>query len=121
MNIDIDLDIEHIKGLVYEWLQQQNDALFNSYLIVLVRDTIMETKEVFQKLTNCDIQSVADTINSLDDLMNLLEELGCADDTLAISLTDAVKSSVNLVSSSINSLMDTVESMQSAFSIDVNL
>jgi len=117
-----------LKQQLYAWMRQQRDSLFNGFMILQVMDAINSVKEMIKSMTNVNLATLGDGINSLDDLVNLLDELGLGDDSTAIDLSMIPKLNINEIYASLNSLTDTQKLVNdvatlggiAATSVDIN-
>ena len=100
-------------------MRQQRDSLFNGFIILQVMDAVNSVKEMIKSMTNVNIETLGDGINSLDDLVNLLDELGLGDDSTAIDLSMIPKLNINEIYASLNSLTDTQKLMGNVASLGV--
>ena len=71
-SVSVKVNPEDLKTALLSWLQEQNEALYNAFMMLMMQDIIKDLKEDIEKLTNIDIKLIAEDINSLDDLVNFL-------------------------------------------------
>ena len=88
------------------WLKDQNDAIYNGFIVVEVLDAIKSIQEVTKMIQDVNVKKMAESINSLEDLIDLLEELGLADDSRAIDLSLIPSLNINAIYASMNSIKD---------------
>lgn len=112
------IDADYVKAQMMNWLSQQNDALYNCFLIIIVLDEVTSIRQVFEKLKDADLQSVADTINSLDDLIRLLDSLGCGNEANSIAIDEIVGTAINQYANAMNGLVETVSRMSDAVRLE---
>lgn len=96
-SLDVGIDINDLYNQLYEWLSKQSDALYNAFMMLLMKDFVSEIKEDIQKLTNIDIRLLADNINTFDDLIQLLDSLGLNEHTPTIDFQQLIATSMNSV------------------------
>ena len=115
-SVSVKVNPEDLKTALLAWLQEQNDALYNAFMMLMMQDIIKDLKEDIEKLTNIDIKLIAEDINSLDDLVNFLESLGLNDDTPGLALTEIINRGLNGIASTVsalNTIKDNVSSLAS--------
>ena len=95
--LDVDININDLYNQLYEWLSKQSDALYNAFMMLLMKDFVSEIKEDIQKLTNIDIRLMADNINTFDDLIQLLDSLGLNEHTPTIDFQQLIAIGLNSV------------------------
>ena len=96
-SLDVGIDINDLYNQLYEWLSKQSDALYNAFMMLLMKDFVSEIKEDIQKLTNIDIRLLADNINTFDDLIQLLDSLGLNEHTPTIDFQQLIATGMNSV------------------------
>lgn len=129
VNISVEMNPDVLKQQLYAWMRQQRDSLFNGFMILQVIDAVKSIREMIKSMTNVNIATLADGINSLDDLVNLLDELGLGDDSTTIDLSMIPKLNINEIYASMNSLTDTSKLVNdiatlggiAATSLDINV
>ena len=115
-SVSVKVNPEDLKTALLAWLQEQNDALYNAFMMLMMQDIIKDLKEDIEKLTNIDIKLIAEDINSLDDLVNFFESLGLNDDTPGLALTEIINRGLNGIASTVsalNTIKDNVSSLAS--------
>lgn len=106
-SVDIEFDSEVYKQQLNAWLLKQRDSLYNAFLILQIKDMINDIKAVVKCMTDISIESLAENINNLDDMINMLDELGLGDDSTAIDLSLIPSLGLNDIYATLNSLADT--------------
>ena len=96
-SLDVGIDINDLYDQLHEWLSKQSDALYNAFMMLLMKDFVSEIKEDIQKLTNIDIRLMADNINTFDDLIQLLDSLGLNEHTPTIDFQQLMATGLNSV------------------------
>lgn len=112
-SIKVSIDADTLKHYLMDWLMEQDDALYNAFMLLNIKEMIMEIKDNINKLTNLSIEQLAENIESLDDVVNLLEELGLGDDTPGLSLQDAIALGMNAVTAAASAINDVKENAMS--------
>ena len=112
-SVSIQVNPEDLKAALLTWLYEQNDALYNAFMMLMMQDIIQDLKEDIEKLTNIDIKLIADDVNSLDDLVNFLESLGLNDDTPGLALTEIINRGLNGIASTVSALNTIAENTSS--------
>lgn len=96
-SLDVGIDLNDLYNQLYAWLSKQSDALYNAFMMLLMKDFVSEIKEDIQKLTNIDIRLMADNINTFDDLIQLLDSLGLNEHTPTIDFQQLIATGMNSV------------------------
>lgn len=96
-NLDVGIDLNDLYDQLHEWLSKQSDALYNAFMMLLMKDFVSEIKEDVQKLTNINIRLLADNINTFDDLIQLLDSLGLNEHTPTIDFQQLIATGLNSV------------------------
>lgn len=100
----INVDTDSLKEKLMEGLQGASDLIYNSFLILQIKDAISSIRDLIKQFNNIDLTVLSDGINSLDDLITLLDEIGLNDDSAVLTLADAIKSGINDLQGNLNSL-----------------
>lgn len=67
---------------------------------------VKSIKEVIKSMTDISLESLTDNMNSMEDLINMLDELGLGDDSMAIDLSLLPAMNLNDVYASFNRLKE---------------
>ena len=102
--INLEIDDKAIKAQLMEDLSHASDLLYNAFIIIQIKDAIGQIKELIRQFNNIDLTVLADGIDSLDDLINLLDEIGLNDDSAVLTLKDAIEQGINGFQNQFNSL-----------------
>ena len=113
VRLDFDANPEIFKRMMRDWLNAQKDSLYNAFMILQVKDALNDIAESAKSMTDVNLTTLADNINSLEDLIELLDELGLGDDSTAITLDMLPLFSVNEILASMKNLTD-LEQMETA-------
>ena len=104
LEVDYSYNTTVLKNNLDQWLTTQNDAIFNGFIILQVKDAINSIKEMIKMFTDINLYSLAEGMNSLDDLINMLDEFGLGDDSTAIDLSIIPSLNINNIYTSLNSI-----------------
>ena len=107
-DIDVQKNIsfngEEIKRRLKEELENASDMLFNAFIILQIRDAILEVKELIAQFHNIDLNILVENMNSLQDLIELLDEIGLNDNSWTVSLSEAIEIGINDFKNKFNGL-----------------
>ena len=107
-DIDVQKNIsfngEEIKRRLKEELEKSSDMLFNAFIILQIRDAILEVKELIAQFHNIDLNILVENMNSLQDLIELLDEIGLNDNSWTVSLSEAIEIGINDFKNKFNGL-----------------
>ena len=120
IEIDMQITPELMKQNLLDWLASQSDLLYNGFLIVQIRDAVYSIKDTIRSLTDIDLETLAEGINTLDDFIELLDELGLGDKTLSVNLDMIPSLGLNAIYSGLNSLTDSLNSLTDLATIGMN-
>ena len=95
--LNVDLDANELYKELNIWLSKQSDALYNAFMMLLMKDFVNLIKEDIQKLTNIDIRLLGDNLNTFDDLIYLLDMLGLNETTPTLPLESILTTGLNSV------------------------
>ena len=98
--LNVNIDEQQIKKDLIDWCMKQTDMLYNAFLLINLRDMCLDVKDTFQNISNEGYENIADSINSLDDFMTLLEDLGLGE-APTISFDDIVNQSLSVMQSAV--------------------
>ena len=90
------------------------DAIYNGFIVLQVLDAVNSVRELIKTVTDSDLDSLAEDFNSLEDLVNLLDELGLGDDSTAIDLSLIPSLNINAIVAQMNSIVENFDAMQAA-------
>ena len=102
--VSLEFDDKAIKEQLMEELSHVSDLIYNAFIIIQIRDAIDQIRELIRQFNNIDLTVLADGIDSLDDLINLLDEIGLNDDSAVLSLKDAIEKGINGFQNQFNGL-----------------
>lgn len=117
INVDVDPDI--IKQSLMDELSRASDLIYNSFIIIQIKDSIDEIKMLISQFNNVDLDVLTDGIDSFEDFMNMLIEMGLDSDGAVISLEKAIQDGINQFSGNLTSLQNQIEAQ--AISSELNI
>lgn len=107
INVDVDPDI--IKQSLMDELSRASDLIYNSFIIIQIKDSIDEIKMLISQFNNVDLDVLTDGIDSFEDFMDMLVEMGLDSDGAVISLEKAIQDGINQFSGNLTSLQNQME------------
>ena len=107
INVDVDPDI--IKQSLMDELSRASDLIYNSFIIIQIKDSIDEIKMLISQFNNVDLDVLTDGIDSFEDFMNMLIEMGIDSDGAVISLEKAIQDGINQFSGNLTSLQNQIK------------
>lgn len=107
INVDVDPDI--IKQSLMDELSRASDLIYNSFIIIQIKDSIDEIKMLISQFNNVDLDVLTDGIDSFEDFMDMLVEMGLDSDGTVISLEKAIQDGINQFSGNLTSLQNQIE------------
>ena len=114
VNVDVDINPDIMKAELENWLRKQGDGIYNGFLVLQVLDAVKELKEVVTTLTDVSLVTLADSINSLDDLIIMLDEMGLGDDSTAVDLSLIPSLGINDMIASFKSIQENFDVAKAA-------
>lgn len=107
INVDVDPDI--IKQSLMDELSRASDLIYNSFIIIQIKDSIDEIKMLISQFNNVDLDVLSDGIDSFEDFMDMLVEMGLDSDGAVISLEKAIQDGINQFYGNLTSLQNQIE------------
>lgn len=107
INVDVDPDI--IKQSLMDELSRASDLIYNSFIIIQIKDSIDEIKMLISQFNNVDLDVLTDGIDSFEDFMDMLVEMGLDSDGAVISLEKAIQDGINQFSGNLTGLQNQME------------
>ena len=107
INVDVDPDI--IKQSLMDELLRASDLIYNSFIIIQIKDSIDEIKMLISQFNNVDLDVLTDGIDSFEDFMDMLVEMGLDSDGAVISLEKAIQDGINQFSGNLTSLQNQIK------------
>lgn len=105
-DFEVSVDPNILKASLYAWMESLSDGIYNGFLLLQVIDMVKSIKEVIKSMTDISLESLTDNMNSMEDLINILDELGLGDDSMAIDLSMLPAMNLNDVYASFNRLKE---------------
>ena len=102
INVDVDPDI--IKQSLMDELARASDLIYNSFIIIQIKESIDEIKMLISQFNNVDLDVLSEGIDSFEHFMNMLVEIGIDSDGAVISLEKAIQDGINQFSGNLTSL-----------------
>lgn len=99
------LNTEELKRQLKEELENASDMMFNAFIILQIRDAFYNVKELISEFHNIDLNVLTENMNSLQDLMDLLDEIGLNDNAWTVSLAEAIELGINDMQNQFNGLV----------------
>jgi len=99
-----DINYEEVLLELKEELKKCSDVIYNSFLIIQIRESITNIANLIGEFSNVDLNLLADEINDLDDFINMMDEMGVNDESNVIDLYEALKLGFNNRKNIANSL-----------------
>ena len=109
INVDVDPDI--IKQSLMDELARASDLIYNSFIIIQIKESIDEIKMLISQFNNVDLDVLSEGIDSFEDFMNMLIEMGLDSDGAVISLEKAIQDGINQFSGNLTSLQNQIEAL----------
>ena len=107
--ITIDTDPDIIKQSLMDELSRASDLIYNSFILLQIKDAIDEIKMLISQFNNVDLDVLSNGIDSFEDLMNMLIEMGVDSDGAVITLEKAIQDGINSFSSNLTSIQNQIE------------
>lgn len=107
--INVDVDPNIIKQSLMDELSRASDLIYNSFIIIQIKDSIDEIKMLISQFNNVDLDVLTDGIDSFEDFMDMLVEMGLDSDGAVISLEKAIQDGINQFSGNLTSLQNQME------------
>lgn len=107
INVDVDPDI--IKQSLMDELARASDLIYNSFIIIQIKDSIDEIKMLIDQFNNVDLDVLSEGIDSFEDFMDMLVEMGLDSDGAVISLEKAIQDGINQFSGNLTGLQNQIE------------
>lgn len=105
-DFEVSVDPNILKASLYAWMESLSDGLYNGFLLLQVIDMVKSIKEVIKAMTDISLESLTENMDTMEDLINLLDELGLGDDSMAIDLSMIPALNLNDVYASFNRLKE---------------
>ena len=103
-NTTIELNTDAVKDELMNQLNVCSDLLYNSFMILEIKESIENIIQLVNEFNNIDLNSLTEGMNTFEDFMELLVEMGVDQKSNIITLKDAIKSGINTVKNNFNGL-----------------
>lgn len=100
----IELNYEQIKSELLQQLNTCSDMMYNAFMILKFKDAINDIRLLINQFHCIDLNCLTENINSFDDFMQLMQELGVNEKSSVITLKEAIESGINTIQNQFNSL-----------------
>ena len=87
VNVDVEMNPDVLMANLKAWMDKLGDGLYNGFIVLQVLDAIKTIQEAVKQMTDISLESLASDINSLEDLIEMLDEIGLGDDSTAVDLS----------------------------------
>ena len=88
------------------WMRQTGDGIYNGFIVFQILDLVKELKEVIAQATDVSFESLAYNLETMEDVIAMLDEIGLGDDSTAIDLSMIPALNLNAIYASMNSLKE---------------
>ena len=126
VDVDVELNPDLLMAKMKAWMNSLNDGIYNGFIVFQILDTVKEVKEVIATVTDVSLESLAYSVETLEDVIRILDEIGLGDDSTAVDLSMIPALNINAIYASFNSLKDIAKDALvdaakiAATSVDVN-
>lgn len=103
-------DSEDEKYQLIDWLNDQNDSIYNSFLITILKDKAKDIKNYFSQYTDLNLISLENIALDYKDITNLYDELNISD-AESISLENIENSNINNIISNLNNIKNNISNI----------
>lgn len=108
IEFNMEVDPSVIKAQLLEELTNCTDLVYNGFMILQIKDAFEQIKMLVSQFNDIDLRVLADGINTLDDLINLLDEIGLNNRSAVITIDQAIKLGINAFQDKFNHLSDSL-------------
>ena len=110
---------DEVKRQLIEELKAASDMIFNAFLIIQIRDAFYNIKGLIAEFNNIDLKVLVEGMNSLQDLMDLLDEIGLNENSWTVSLAEAIEIGINDFQNKYRGLTRQVEAIAAATGVQI--
>ena len=120
-NTSIELNVDEIKEELKNQLNTCSDLLYNSFMILEIKDSIENIIQLVNEFNNIDLNSLTDGLTNFEDFMELLVEMGVDQKSNIITLKEAIESGINTIKNNFDGLTAqlTAQAMTSAAQVAI--
>lgn len=97
LNKDLGLSIswEMIKEQLLRELENASDMIFNAFIILEIREAFLNIKSLIAQFHNIDLKVLVEGMNTLQDFMDLMDEIGINENSWTVGLAEAIEIGIN--------------------------
>ena len=104
VSVDVEVNPDLVMAQLKAWMRQSGDGIYNGFIVFQILDLVKELKEVIAQATDVSFESLAYNLETMEDVIAMLDEIGLGDDSTAIDLSMIPALNLNAVYASMNSL-----------------
>ena len=106
VSVDVEVNPDLVMAQLKAWMQQIGDGIYNGFIVFQILDLVKEVKEVISQATDVSFESLAYNLETMEDVIAMLDEIGLGDDSTAIDLSMIPALNLNAIYASMNSLKE---------------
>ena len=106
VGVDVEVNPDLVMAQLKAWMQQTGDGIYNGFIVFQILDLVKELKEVIAQATDVSFESLAYNLETMEDVIAMLDEIGLGDDSTAIDLSMIPALNLNAIYASMNSLKE---------------
>ena len=106
VGVDVEVNPDLVMDQLKAWMQQTGDGIYNGFIVFQILDLVKELKEVIAQATDVSFDSLAYNLETMEDVIAMLDEIGLGDDSTAIDLSMIPALNLNAIYASMNSLKE---------------
>ena len=106
VSVDVEVNPDLVMAQLKAWMQQTGDGIYNGFIVFQILDLVKELKEVIAQATDVSFESLAYNLETMEDVIAMLDEIGLGDDSTAIDLSMIPALNLNAIYASMNSLKE---------------
>lgn len=118
-NLDFTFMADNTKGILIQRLKDSSDIIYNSFMLLTIRDTIFEVKDIIKQMHSIDLHVLVNNINQVQDVIDLLDEIGLNENAWTVNLSEAAKLGINNFRTQLDSLTKSLVSLGISTSAEV--
>ena len=103
-NTTVELNTDAVKDELMNQLNVCSDLLYNSFMILEIKESSEHIIQLVNEFNNIDLNSLTEGMNTFEDFMELLVEMGVDQKSNIITLKEAIESGINTVKNNFNGL-----------------
>ena len=106
VSVDVEVNPDLVMAQLKAWMRQSGDGIYNGFIVFQILDLVKELKEVIAQATDVSFESLAYNLETMEDVIAMLDEIGLGDDSTAIDLSMIPALNLNAIYASMNSLKE---------------